>query len=98
MGASARSTTASLDLGELPDVAVDDVGDVRLEEAAATAGVAAAHRLGVTAAQGPLHVVVAPKIRWRDPDFHAVLEYGVDEAVWALIDLALRQLRQLDCL
>src|SRR5258708_15075187 len=38
---------------ELPDVAVDDVRDVRLEEAAATAGVAAARRLGVTAAQGP---------------------------------------------
>jgi hypothetical protein len=47
------------DLGELPGIAIYQVGDIGLEQASAAASVGAPHRFRVSATQSAFEVVVA---------------------------------------
>src|SRR6266851_1011361 len=85
----------ALDLGELPDLAVDQVLHVRVEETAAAAWVGSRHGLGQAAAHDPLRVVSTGNCRlvayfWAEP------EHRVDEAVGCAVNLSLRERPQFD--
>src|SRR5216683_5467300 len=86
----------TLNVGELPDVALDQIRNIGLEEASPAASVGAADRLWVTAAQCPLEIVVTSQVRGGHAKGDAVLEDGGDEAVWAAVYLALGQGVKLD--
>lgn len=70
--------------------------EIALEEAGPAAGVGAADRLRVTAAQCPLKIVVTSQVRGGHAKGDAVPEDGGDEAVRAAVYLALGQRVELD--
>jgi hypothetical protein len=85
----------SLDLGQLADVAHDEVGQVGVEEALAATRVRPGQRLGKAAPDDAFGVLLAGYRRFV-VERRAVLEKGVYEPVGGTVDLALGQRPQLD--
>jgi hypothetical protein len=92
----AAHLSCTLDVGDLLDVAADDIGQVALEEAPPTSWRGAPHRLRVAAPPRPSEVVGAPQADVVGAEIACRQVRGVDEAVRPAVDLALRQGPQLD--
>jgi hypothetical protein len=87
----------ALDLGQLPDISIDQVLHVSIEELAPAARVSPRDSFGQAPANKPVGIISASYGRLV-PQVRAEPERGIDEAVCGPGNLALRERPQFDSL
>jgi hypothetical protein len=85
----------ALDVGELPDIPGNQVGNVRVVEPLPAPRAGPRYRLGESAAHDPVGVFGATDLGGM-PEVRPAREDRVNEPVWCLINLPLRKRPEFD--